>query len=79
MITTEQIDDGNLNAFAAIIKSRAAAEARVARAMGLAWLGAGAAIASGLAGLGIAAALCGYSYIISVKPPRPNRRPRHWC
>src|SRR5262245_41623114 len=68
MITTDHIDEGDINAFAAVIKSRVAAEARVARAMGFAWLGAGAAIASGLTGLRIAAAVSGYSYMISGTP-----------
>src|SRR5262245_33144196 len=68
MMSAEQADYSEVSAFAAILRSRVAADARVARAMGLAWVGAGAAIASGLAGLGILIALYGYSYTISVKP-----------
>jgi hypothetical protein len=61
----EQIDVGG---FAAVINSRLAAEARIAKAMGLVWLGAGGAIACCLSGLGILSALYGYSYMLSIKP-----------
>ncbi len=53
---------------AAMINSRVAAEARVARAIGFAWLCGGALIASSLAGAGTAIAFYGYSYMISVGP-----------
>jgi hypothetical protein len=53
---------------AAMINSRVAAEARVARAIGFAWLCGGALIAFSLTGLGVAIAFYGYSYMISVRP-----------
>jgi hypothetical protein len=53
---------------AAMINSRVAAEARVARAIGFAWLCGGALVAFSLAGTGVAIALYGYSYMISVRP-----------
>src|SRR3981081_4594380 len=61
----ERIDVAGL---AAVINSRLAAEARVAKAISFGWLCAGVAIACCLASMGIASALYGYSYMISVKP-----------
>jgi hypothetical protein len=60
------IDD--LGGLAAVINSRLAADARVAKAIGFAWLCGGSAIALGLTGLGVALAFYGYSYMLSVKP-----------
>jgi hypothetical protein len=63
-------DDRNIDVggLAAVINSRLAAEARIARAISFGWIGGGTAIALCLTGLGCAAALYGYSYMISVKP-----------
>src|SRR5258708_32927207 len=61
----ENIDIGGL---AAVINSRLAAEARVAKAIAFGWLCGGTAIALSLTGLGVAAAFYGYSFILSVKP-----------
>src|SRR5262245_1347102 len=61
----EKLDVGGL---AAVINSRLAAEARVAKAIGFGWLCGGAAIALCLTGLGFAAAFYGYSFMLSVKP-----------
>jgi hypothetical protein len=58
----------DLEGFAAVINSRLAADARVARALGFGWLCAGCAIAACLMGLGAFAALVGYSKTISVAP-----------
>jgi hypothetical protein len=63
--TDERLDIGGI---AAVINSRLAAEARVAKAISFGWLCGGAAIACCLASLGLALALYGYSYMISVKP-----------
>lgn len=63
--TTEKIDVGG---FAAVINSRLAGEARIAKAIAFAWLGGGAAFACCLAGMGFASAFYGYSYMLSVKP-----------
>jgi predicted phage tail protein len=65
----------DLRGFAAIINSRLAIEARIAKAVGFGWLCGGAAIASILTGLGVAAALYGYSFMLSVKPAGD---PKHW-
>jgi hypothetical protein len=59
----EQVDVSSL---AAMINSRLAAEARIARAAAFVWVCAGAAIALVLAGLGSTLAFLGYSRIISV-------------
>lgn len=66
MTTSEERD--SLGGFAAIINSRLAAESRIARAIGFAWMCGGWAIASCLVGAGIALAFLGYSYMISVMP-----------
>jgi hypothetical protein len=58
----------NVGGFAAVINSRLAAEARVARARAFGWVSGGVAAATCLTGLGVAAALYGYSYVPSVKP-----------
>jgi hypothetical protein len=58
----------NVAGLAALINSRVAAEARVSRAIGFAWLCGGTLIAFTLAGLGLAIAFYGYSYMISVRP-----------
>jgi len=63
--TDERVDVAGL---AAVINSRLAAEARVAKAISFGWLCGGAAIACCLSSLGLALALYGYSYVISVKP-----------
>jgi hypothetical protein len=63
--TNENTDVGGL---AAVINSRLAAEARIAKAVAFGWLCGGAAIALCLTALGIAAAFYGYSYMLSVKP-----------
>jgi hypothetical protein len=54
----------DVSSLAAMINSRLAAEARVARAAAFVWLCAGAAIALVLAGLGATLAFLGYSRII---------------
>ena len=59
----EQVDVSSL---AAMINSRLAAEARIARAAAFVWVCAGAALV--LAGLGSTFAFLGYSRIISVSP-----------
>jgi hypothetical protein len=61
----ENIEFGGL---AALINSRLAAEARVAKAKAFGWLCGGTTIASCLIGLGFAAAFYGYSFMLSVKP-----------
>lgn len=61
----ENIDVAGL---AAIINSRLAAEARVARAIGFGWLCGGVAVMSMLSAFGAALALYGYSYMVSIKP-----------
>jgi hypothetical protein len=61
----EKIDIGGL---AAVINSRLAAEARIAKAIAFGWLCGGTAIALCLTGLGVAAAFYGYSFMLSVKP-----------
>jgi hypothetical protein len=58
----------DVSGFAAVINSRLSAEARIARAIGFAWLSGGAAIGCCLGALGLLSALYGYSYMISVKP-----------
>jgi hypothetical protein len=63
--TDEGFDVGGL---AAVINSRLAAEARVAKALGFGWICGGVTIAFCLSSIGIAFALFGYSYLISVKP-----------
>jgi hypothetical protein len=63
--TDKRIDVAGL---AAVINSRLAAEARVAKAISFGWLCGGVAIACCLSSMGIASALYGYSYMISVKP-----------
>ena len=63
--SAENIDVAGL---AAVINSRLAAEARVARAIAFGWLCGGTAIALCLAGLGVAATLYGYSFMLSVEP-----------
>jgi hypothetical protein len=61
-------DYRNVESFAAVIGSRLAAEARIAKAVGFGWLCGGWAIASCLVGLGVAAAFYGYGLMISVTP-----------
>jgi hypothetical protein len=61
----EKIDVGGL---AAVINSRLAAEARIARAIGFAWLCGGLAVTACLTGLGFASAFYGYSYMMSIRP-----------
>jgi hypothetical protein len=61
----EKLDVGGL---AAVINSRLAAEARIAKAIAFGWLCGGTAIALCLTGLGVAAAFYGYSFMLSVKP-----------
>jgi hypothetical protein len=61
----EKMDVGGL---AAVINSRLAAEARIAKAIAFVWLCGGTAIALCLTGLGVAAAFYGYSFMLSVKP-----------
>jgi hypothetical protein len=63
--TDENLDLAGLTA---IINSRLASEARVAKAIGFGWLCGGLAIASCLSAIGLAFALYGYSYTISVEP-----------
>src|SRR5262245_51955353 len=63
--TDENINAGGL---AAVINSRLAAEARVAKAIAFGWLCGGTSIALCLTGLGVAAAFYGYSFMLSVKP-----------
>jgi len=58
----------DIGAFAAVINSRLAADARIANARAFGWLCAGLAIACCLIALGSAAALYGYSRMISVAP-----------
>jgi len=53
---------------AAIITSRLAADARIAKAIAFGWLCGGTAIALCLAGLGFVAAMYGYSFMLSVRP-----------
>src|SRR5262245_51409747 len=62
---TENID---VASFAAVINSRLAAEARVAKAIAFGWFCGGMAIALCLTGFGFAAAFYGYSSMLSVKP-----------
>jgi hypothetical protein len=62
---TEKTDVGT---FAAVINSRLAAQAHIAKAIGFAWMAGGVAIASSLTALGAFSALYGYSYMISIKP-----------
>ena len=63
-------DEGKINVggLAAVINSRLAAEARIARAIAFSWLCGGAAAAACMIGLGFAFAFLGYSYMLSVKP-----------
>jgi hypothetical protein len=67
-MTSEIGQQTDLGGFAAVINSRLAAEGRVAKAIAVAWVGGGAAIACCLTGLGLLAAFYGYSYMLSVKP-----------
>jgi len=60
--------DGDYTGLVAVVNSRLAAKARLARAISFGWLCGGIAIASCLTGLGLAAAFYGYSYVISIKP-----------
>ena len=61
----EKLDVGGV---AALINSRLAAEAHIAKAIAFGWLCGGTAIALCLTGLGVAAAFYGYSFMLSVKP-----------
>jgi hypothetical protein len=66
---SRQSDEGfDVSGLAAVINSRLAAEARVAKAMGFGWICGGVAIACCLSSVGLALALYGYSYMISVRP-----------
>lgn len=58
----------DLGGFGAVINSRLAADARVAKAVAFGWLCGGTAIAFCLSGLGVAAALYGYSLMVSAQP-----------
>ena len=57
----------DLSGFAAVVNSRLAADARIARALSFAWFFAGAGAATVLGGLGLAVALVGYSHLISIE------------
>jgi hypothetical protein len=61
-------DDTDYGGFAAALNSRLEADARVATAVGFAWLCGGIAILVALTGLGLACALYGYGHLISAKP-----------
>ena len=61
-------DQTDIAGLAAVINSRLAANARVAKAISFGWLCAGAAAACTFSGLGAALAFYGYSHMISVKP-----------
>jgi hypothetical protein len=65
---SESAENVDVAGLAAVINSRLAAEARVARAIAFGWLCGGTAIALCLAGLGVAATLYGYSFMLSVEP-----------
>jgi hypothetical protein len=58
----------SIEGFAAVLSSRAAADARVASAIGFGWLCGGCALAACLLGAGAAVALFGYSVMQSVTP-----------
>jgi hypothetical protein len=58
----------SIESFAAVLSSRAAADARVARAAGFGWLCGGCALAACLIGAGAAVALWGYSVMQSITP-----------
>jgi hypothetical protein len=62
-MNSEQI---TLGGFAAVLNSRLAAEARIARAKGFLWTSGGVAIGMVMAGLGISFALYGFSHVHSV-------------
>jgi hypothetical protein len=66
-MTTEIDENIDLRSFTAVINTRLATEARLAKAIGFGWLCGGGAIAFLLAGLGVALALWGYSYLMSVQ------------
>jgi hypothetical protein len=61
-------DDFDISSFAAVINSRLAAEARLARAIAAGWMCGGYTMALILTGLGLAVALYGYSFINSMTP-----------
>jgi hypothetical protein len=61
----ERVD---VTGLAAVINSRLASQARVAKAISFGWLCGGVAVACCLSSLGLALALYGYSHMISVKP-----------
>jgi hypothetical protein len=67
-MTADDPKNIDLRGFAAIINSRLAVEAQIAKAMGFGWLCGGVAIASILTGLGVGAAFYGYAFMISVEP-----------
>lgn len=60
--------ENNIGGFTAVINSRLAAEARIARAVAFSWLCGGAAIAACMIGAGFSFAFFGYSHMLSVKP-----------
>src|SRR5262249_5280758 len=60
--------DGDYAGLVAVVNSRLAAKAQLARAKSFGWVCGGVAVASCLAGLGLAAAFYGYSCLISIKP-----------
>jgi hypothetical protein len=61
-------ENPDVGGLAAVINSRLAAEAHVAKAIAFGWLCGGTAVALCLTGLGFAAAFYGYSFMLSVKP-----------
>jgi hypothetical protein len=67
-MTDESRDSNGVQRLATALHSRLAAESRVARAQGFAWLCAGAAISLCLAGFGCALAFLGYSHTLAVRP-----------
>lgn len=64
--------DMDVSAFASMLNSRLARNARVERALAFAWTCGGMAVCSCLTGLGIAIALFGYSYVVSIGPIRDD-------
>jgi hypothetical protein len=67
-MNTEPHSNVNIGGFGAVINSRLAANARVARGIAFGWLCGGAAIALCLSSLGVAVALYGYSELVSAQP-----------
>ena len=67
-MTADHEDKISIGGLAAVINSRLASEARIARAIAFSWLCGGAAIAVCMTGIGFAFAFLGYSFMLSVKP-----------